>query len=403
MGNYPNLQSKKIILAVTGSIAAYKSLLLTRLLIKSGAEVQVLMTDAATKFVSPLSFATLSKKKVHTQIMDDDAWNNHVDLGLWADAMIVAPATANSLAKMAHGITDTIIHAVYLSAKCPVFFAPAMDLDMWKHPSTVNNIELLKTYGNIELEVGVGELASGLVGAGRMAEPEDILHRLNVFFEEKQSMTGKKIMITAGPTLERLDPVRFISNHSSGKMGIALANAFASVGASVELILGPTSLNYSIHPSVNVKSVESAEDMYQACIKSWPNTDAAIMAAAVADYRPRNIADKKIKKSDDDLSIELERTKDIAKELGKTKKKHQILIGFALETNDGEANAKAKITKKNFDFIVLNRLGDAGAGFKHDTNKVSIISKTGTVNHYPLKAKSEVAKDILVEVQKIMP
>ncbi len=403
MGNYPNLSTKKIILAVTGSIAAYKSLLLTRLLIKAGAEVQVLMTPAATKFVSALSFATLSRKKVHIHIMDDDAWNNHVELGLWADAMIIAPATANSLAKMAHGITDTIVHAVYLSAKCPVFFAPAMDLDMWKHPSTKNNLQLLRSYGNIELEVGVGELASGLVGAGRMAEPEDILQHLNEHFDNDQSLAGKKVLITAGPTLERIDPVRFISNHSSGKMGIALANVFAKSGADVNLVLGPTKIKYHLHPNVQITNVESAQNMFDACVEKWATSDIAIMAAAVADYKPREIADKKIKKSADDLNLELERTKDIAKHLGLHKKSNQLLIGFALETNNGEANAKAKIEKKNFDLIVLNTLGDKGAGFKHDTNKVSIIAKSGSINHYELKPKTEVAKDILVEVEKIMP
>lgn len=399
MGTFPNLTSKKIILAVTGSIAAYKSLLLTRLLIKAGAEVQILMTKAATHFVSPLSFATLSRKKVHTQVMEDDAWNNHVEMGLWADAMIIAPATANTISKMANGMADSIVNAVYLSAKCPVFFAPAMDLDMWKHPSTVENIKKLKSFGNYEIEVGVGELASGLVGAGRMAEPEDIISQLDQFFDNKGVYTGKKVMITAGPTIERIDPVRFISNHSTGRMGISIANAFKQAGAEVHLILGPSKLRAEVLSGIEITDVESAEEMYEVANDIWPSSNIAVMTAAVADYKPETSADQKIKKKEGDLNIPLVRTQDIAASLGKVKREDQILIGFALETQNGIENAKMKVYKKNFDMIILNSLQDKGAGFGHTTNKVTMVHKDGSVNEFPLKSKKEVALDILKEVE----
>ncbi len=400
MGPFPNLKDKKILLAVTGSIAAYKSLLLTRLIVKAGAEVQVIMTKAATHFVSPLSFATLSRKKVHLEIMEDDAWNNHVEMGLWADAMVVAPATANSLAKMAHGLADTMVHAVYLSAKCPVFFAPAMDLDMWKHPSTQDNVNRLRQFGNIEIKVGTGELASGLVGAGRMAEPEEIMQTLDDHFQTNITFSGKKVMITAGPTIERIDPVRFISNHSTGRMGISIANAFAKQGATVQLILGPSKLKDLIDPRVSTTHVESAQDMLEAAQGHWPSQDIAVMTAAVADYRPQTIADNKIKKKEGDLSIALERTADIAASLGQVKRPDQRLVGFALETENGLENAKLKVYKKNFDMIVLNSLKDKGAGFKHATNKVTIIQKDGSSKEYPLKSKDEVALDILAAIEK---
>jgi len=395
------LKHKKIVLAVTGSIACYKSLFLTRLLIKAGAEVRVLMSPSATKFVAPLSFSTLSKHPVFTSVIDEEAWNNHVELGLWGDLMLVAPCTATSLAKMANGIADTIITAVYLSAKCPIWFAPAMDRDMWKHPSTQENIRKLTSYGNKIIPVGEGELASGLVGAGRMAEPEDIVAAVSGFFSKEQDLAGKKVVITAGPTQESLDPVRFIGNHSSGRMGIELAEVCAARGAQVTLVLGPSVLSPE-HPQIDIVHVRSAQDMYDATVKIFPSADLAIMAAAVADYRPKSYSDEKIKKKDGDMKIELERTQDIAAQLGSTKKAKQITVGFALETMDAEANAKRKLKKKNFDMIVLNSLKDKGAGFQHNTNKVKIINTKGEVRDYELKSKRDVAEDIVNQIVEIL-
>jgi phosphopantothenoylcysteine decarboxylase/phosphopantothenate--cysteine ligase len=329
---------KKVVLGVTGSIAAYKALVLTRLLVKAGAEVQVLMTSAATKFVQPLSFATLSKRPVFTKVTSGEAWNNHVELGLWADLMLVAPATANTLARLANGLCDNIITAVYLSARCPVFVAPAMDVDMWHHPSTQRNLALLASYGNHLIPVESGELASGLVGEGRLAEPEHIVQQLADFFANQQTLKGQKILITAGPTYEEIDPVRFIGNRSSGKMGVALAEAILEQGGEVVLLLGPSAL----HPTakgLEVIRVESAQEMYDAALKNFPSCQAAIMAAAVADYRPAQRADEKIKKKDDRMTIELVKNPDIAAELGHRKKPGQRLVGFALETANGEANA----------------------------------------------------------------
>jgi len=395
------LKHKKIVLAVTGSIACYKSLFLTRLLIKAGAEVRVLMSPSATKFVTPLSFSTLSKHPVFTSVIDEEAWNNHVEFGLWGDLMLVAPCTATSLAKMANGIADTIITAVYLSAKCPIWFAPAMDRDMWKHPSTQENIRKLTSYGNKIIPVGEGELASGLVGAGRMAEPEDILAAVSGFFSAQQDLAGKKVVITAGPTQESLDPVRFIGNHSSGRMGIELAEVCAARGAQVTLVLGPSVLRPE-HPQIDIVHVRSAQDMYDATVKIFPSADLAIMAAAVADYRPKSYSDEKIKKKDGDMKIELERTQDIAAQLGSTKKEKQITVGFALETMNAEANAKRKLKKKNFDMIVLNSLKDKGAGFQHNTNKVKIINTKGEVRDYELKSKRDVAEDIVNQIVEIL-
>jgi len=395
------LKHKKIVLAVTGSIACYKSLFLTRSLIKAGAEVRVLMSPSATKFVAPLSFSTLSKHPVFTSVIDEEAWNNHVELGLWGDLMLVAPCTATSLAKMANGIADTIITAVYLSAKCPIWFAPAMDRDMWKHPSTQENIRKLTSYGNKIIPVGEGELASGLVGAGRMAEPEDIVAAVSGFFSKEQDLAGKKVVITAGPTQESLDPVRFIGNHSSGRMGIELAEVCAARGAQVTLVLGPSVLSPE-HPQIDIVHVRSAQDMYDATVKIFPSADLAIMAAAVADYRPKSYSDEKIKKKDGDMKIELERTQDIAAQLGSTKKAKQITVGFALETMDAEANAKRKLKKKNFDMIVLNSLKDKGAGFQHNTNKVKIINTKGEVRDYELKSKRDVAEDIVNQIVEIL-
>jgi phosphopantothenoylcysteine decarboxylase/phosphopantothenate--cysteine ligase len=390
------MQGKKIILAVTGSIAAYKTAFLTRLLVKAGAEVQVIMTNAATAFITPLTLSTLSKRPVLTNVASEEAWNNHVELGLWADAVVVAPATANTLAKLANGICDNIVSAVYLSARCPVFLAPAMDLDMWKHPATLANVARLKAYGNHFFPVGHGELASGLVGEGRMAEPEEIVAWLDRFFKEKQDFSEKKILVTAGPTYEAIDPVRFIGNRSSGKMGIAIAEALARRGAAVTLILGPSKL--SVADTVNTIRVESAQAMYEAALQHFPQSDLAVLAAAVADYRPKNVAVEKIKKSDAAFFIELEKTQDIAASLGKIKRSGQYIVGFALETNDELEHAKAKLVKKNFDFIVLNSLRDAGAGFNFDTNKITILHKDNKRTDFELKTKLEVADDIVQEI-----
>ncbi len=388
------LKNKKIILGISGSIAAYKSAILTRLLIKAGAEVQVLMTNSATEFITPLTLATLSKKPVFTSVISESAWNNHVELGLWADAMIVAPATATTMAKLANGICDNILTATYLSARCPIFIAPAMDLDMWKHPATLRNLALLQSYNVGLIPVENGELASGLVGEGRMAEPENIIAYLEIFFAQQADFQDKKILITAGPTYEAIDPVRFVGNRSSGKMGVAIAEEIAQRGGKVELILGPSSLKIS-HPNINVTRVESAQQMFDACVKQFDQCDAAILSAAVADYRPSVVADQKIKKKDATLIIELEKTTDIAAHLGKIKQKKQVLVGFALETNDELANAESKLERKNFDFIVLNSLRDSGAGFAGDTNKITIVKKDKSVTGFDLKSKTEVAKDIV--------
>ncbi len=386
------LKGKKILLAVSGSIAVYKSLILTRLLIKNGAEVKVIMTPASTDFVSPLSFSTLSKNQVFSDVSSGDSWNNHVELGLWADLMIVAPVTATTMAKMVNGIADNMVIACYLSAKCPVLFAPAMDLDMWKHPSTKSNLTKLQSYGNHYIQVGNGELASGLEGEGRMAEPEAILKEIVYFLDIKQDLKGKNAIVTAGPTYEDMDPVRYIGNRSTGKMGIAIAEELAKRGASVSLILGPSQIKTtSAYETIRVRS---AQEMYEEVKDLHQESDIVIFAAAVADYRPSNISDQKIKKKDDDLAIKLERTVDIAKTLGAEKKK-QIHIGFALETENGEVNAKKKLDKKNFDYIVLNTLADEGAGFGHDTNKISIYNSKGLIEAYSLTTKKKAAKNII--------
>lgn len=389
-----DLQGKKVLLAITGSIAAYKSAILCRTLIKAGADVKVIMTPAATKFISALTMATLSKHDVHTEVISNESWNNHVELGLWADVMLVAPCTATTLAKMANGIADNMVVACYLSAKCPVWVAPAMDLDMWLHGSTKRNLDLLRSYGNHIIPVGHGELASGLVGDGRMAEPEDISEALGNLFQKKSDLADRKVIITAGPTQEDLDPVRFISNRSSGKMGIAIAEECADRGAEVILVLGPTSQR-SHHNGVKTEHVRSAQDMYEAMKAHHGSADVCIFAAAVADYRPANISDKKIKKKSDDMAIELERTVDIAATLGKAKTDLQIHIGFALETNDEMKHAEGKLTRKNFDMIVLNSLRDKGAGFQGDTNKVTILKHKAEPIQYPLKSKRLVAVDIV--------
>ncbi|MCB0628343.1 MAG: bifunctional phosphopantothenoylcysteine decarboxylase/phosphopantothenate--cysteine ligase CoaBC [Saprospiraceae bacterium] len=388
------MQGKKIILGISGSIAAYKAAFLTRLLIKAGAEVRILMTPAAAQFITPLTLSTLSKHPVLTDVQSESGWNNHVELGLWADAVLIAPATANTLARLANGICDNILSAVYLSARCPVYLAPAMDVDMWHHPATQENIRRLQSYGNIIIPVAHGELASGLVGEGRMEEPEQIVAFLNAQFRQQQDMQGLKVLITAGPTYEAIDPVRFIGNRSSGKMGIALAEEAACRGARVTLILGP-SAQQTQHPSISTFRVESAQEMYGQAIAQFSDTDVAILAAAVADYRPERAEDRKIKKKSDQLTLQLVPTPDIAASLGRIKKEGQYLIGFALETNDEEANARGKLERKNFDLIVLNSLRDSGAGFQHDTNKISILGRDNKKRQFELKTKMAVAKDII--------
>ena len=388
------LQGKKIILGISGSIAAYKSAILTRLLIKAGAEVQILMTPSAQTFITPLTLSTLSKRPVFSEVSSESSWNNHVELGLWADVMVIAPATATTLAKLANGICDNILVAAYLSARCPVFFAPAMDLDMWHHPASRNNVQRLQGYGNHLIPVGVGELASGLSGEGRMAEPEEIVAYLEQFFTQSQNLKGKKILLTAGPTYEPIDPVRFIGNRSSGKMGVALADAAARHGAEVTLVLGPSKLSPQ-EKNVRVIKVETAREMHEAALLHFPQADAAILAAAVADYRPKTVATEKIKKKGDELQLDLVKNPDIAADLGQTKKPGQLLIGFALETNDEEQHAQGKLERKNFDFIVLNSLRDSGAGFNHDTNKISILFRDNKKRDFELKSKHAVAEDIL--------
>jgi phosphopantothenoylcysteine decarboxylase / phosphopantothenate---cysteine ligase len=389
------LRGKKIILGVCGSIAAYKSAILVRLLTKAGAAVQVIMTDAAFGFITPLTLSTLSKNPVLSKFSSSETgeWNNHVDLGLWADLMIIAPASANTMAKMASGNCDNLLLATYLSAKCPVLIAPAMDLDMYAHQSTQDNIKKLKSFGNMFLDPDNGELASGLVGAGRMQEPEQIVTYLNNYFEAGK-LKGKKVLMTAGPTYEALDPVRFIGNRSTGKMGYALAEALANEGATVELVSGPTH-QVASNPLINVHSVTSAEEMYKACIDIYPATDICVLSAAVADYRPKSIADQKIKKKGDTMELSLVKTRDIAAELGKQKKANQFNVGFALETENEQVNAQKKIEAKNFDLIILNSLNDKGAGFGYDTNKITIIDRNNKIKKFELKTKQEVAKDIV--------
>ncbi|MEQ8245842.1 bifunctional phosphopantothenoylcysteine decarboxylase/phosphopantothenate--cysteine ligase CoaBC [Fulvivirga sp.] len=389
------LRGKKIILGVCGSIAAYKSALIVRLLIKEGAEVRIIMTDAALDFITPLTLSTLSKNPVYNKFSNSDTgeWYNHVDLGLWADLILIAPASANTLAKMANGYCDNLLLATYLSAKCPVFVAPAMDLDMYAHKSTQDNLEKLISYGNTILAVASGELASGLVGAGRMQEPEELVNALQKHFSTGR-LSGKKVLITAGPTYEALDPVRFIGNHSTGKMGFAIAEAMAKEGAQVELVSGPT-VQKTTHANIHFNPVTSAEDMFLKCKAYYHQSDITVFSAAVADYRPKVKADQKIKKSGDEMSLDLVKTYDIAAELGKLKKKGQLNIGFALETENEKVNAKKKIEAKNFDLIVLNSLNDNGAGFGHDTNKISIIDKQNNIKEFELKSKQKVAEDIV--------
>jgi len=388
------LKGKNIILGITGSIAAYKAAYLTRLFIKEAANVKIVMTPYAKEFITPVTLATLSKNTVLIDFFhhDDGAWNSHVDLGIWADLMLVAPATATTIGKMANGVADNLLITTYLSAKCPVMIAPAMDLDMFKHPATQRNLETLKSYGNQIIEPTTGELASGLDGKGRMEEPDIIIEKVKKFFLKKKDFEGKKIMITAGPTYENIDAVRFIGNYSSGKMAYAIAEELNARGAEITLISGP--VNIQANSSIKLIKVKTAEEMYKASVSEYKKSDIAIMSAAVADYRAKNISDKKIKRENSELTIELEANKDIAAELGKIKKKNQILVGFALETDNEEQNAIKKIEKKNLDFIVLNSMKDKGAGFGTDTNKISIIDNYNKKFNFELKSKKEVATDI---------
>jgi phosphopantothenoylcysteine decarboxylase/phosphopantothenate--cysteine ligase len=396
------LSGKKILLGITAGIAAYKTANLVRLFIKSGAEVQVIMTPASKDFITPLTLSTLSKNPVHSTFYEkeeeNELWNNHVDLGLWADYMLIAPATANTLSKMTNGICDNLLIATYLSAKCPVYFAPAMDLDMYKHPSTITSLDKLQSFGNKMIPATSGELASGLVGEGRLAEPEDIVSFMENDILSSMPLHGKKVLITAGPTYESIDPVRFIGNHSSGKMGFEIAKAAANLGAKVYLVSGPSNEIVN-HDSIHRTDIVSAEQMYTACHQYFPEVSIAILTAAVADYRPKNVAAEKIKKKESALDIELEPTKDILASLGVIKKE-QFLVGFALETTNELINALAKLKQKNLDAIVLNSLNDKGAGFSGNTNKVTFIDKEERNTPFEMKPKSDVAIDIMNEILK---
>lgn len=393
-----SLKGKRIVLGITGSIAAYKACVLIRELIKAGAEVQAVMTPSAKEFITPLTISTLTHKPVISEFFDrrDGSWHSHVDIGLWADAMIIAPATASSIAKMANGVADNMLITTYLSMRAPVFVAPAMDVDMFSHTATQKNIKTLRSYGNIIIEPETGELASGLEGKGRMEEPAVIAKSLEDYFKSQNQLKDKRVLITAGPTYEKIDPVRFIGNYSSGKMGYALAEECAERGAEVELVSGPVSINLN-RANIHITKVESAAQMYAAAVNAFPKTDIAILCAAVADFTPRETKDVKIKREKGDMAIQLVPTKDIAAELGRMKKESQFMVGFALETNDETNNAINKLKAKKLDFIVLNSLNDKGAGFSVDTNKITIISDTSKYE-YSLKPKREVAKDIIDKI-----
>ena len=398
-----SLEGKHIVLGITGSIAAYKAAYLLRLLVKKGAEVQVVMTPAGKEFITPVTLSSLSGKPVVSEFFtaNDGTWHSHVDLGIWADAMLIAPATASTIGKMAHGIADNMLVTTYLSSKAPVFIAPAMDLDMFAHPTTQHNLELLRSYGNHIIEPASGELASHLVGKGRMEEPENIVAALEAFFAAGHLLEGKKVLITAGPTYEKIDPVRFIGNYSSGKMGFALAESCAAAGAEVTLIAGPVTLQ-THHPAIRRIDVESADEMYDAAVAAFPACDAAIMCAAVADYKPVGYSATKLKRSDDEMTLQLTPNRDIAAALGAMKRDGQCVAGFALETDDENAHAREKLRKKNLDFVVLNSLRHEGAGFRCDTNRVTIIGCDGSSRDYPCKPKSEVAGDIVAYMPAYM-
>lgn len=394
------LSGKKILLGITGSIAAYKTPILVRQLIKNGAEVKVIMTPAAKDFVSSLTLSTLSHNKVLIDLFDEDTWANHVMLGRWADLLLIAPLSCNTLSKMAHGQCDNLLLAIYLSATCPVLIAPAMDEDMWHHPVTKNNISLIEQHGCRIMPVGYGELASGLVGEGRMAEPEEIVGFLEQYFVNSGNLKGKKALVTAGPTYEPIDPVRFIGNHSSGKMGYAIAEELAARGAKVTLVSGPVAFDKPL-PGVNIVKVMTAEEMYESCINE-DDYDIAVMAAAVADYTPSSVSETKIKKTEGDLELSLKKTKDILKTLGASKKESQVLVGFALETDNEQENAAKKLKDKNADMLILNSLNDEGAGFGYDTNKVTFFFKNGDKKDVALKSKKLLAKDIIDAITELL-
>ncbi|MCF8336210.1 MAG: bifunctional phosphopantothenoylcysteine decarboxylase/phosphopantothenate--cysteine ligase CoaBC [Bacteroidales bacterium] len=393
------LKGKNILLGITGSIAAYKAAMLVRLLVKEGAAVKVVMTEYAKEFITPLTMATLSKNPVFVDFFNPEngEWNSHVDLGSWADLYLISPATANTIGKMANGIADNLLLTTYLSATCDVMVTPAMDLDMYQHPANLKNIEMLRSYGNIVIEAVTGELASGLSGKGRMEEPENIVDRIKQHFASKETLSGQHYIVTAGPTYEGIDPVRFIGNYSSGKMGFAVAEALASCGAKVDLIAGPTSLNIT-DANISLFQVNSAEEMYQQAVDKFPGSEGAVLSAAVSDFKPSRVYDKKVKKGRQTWRIELEPTRDIARELGHMKKENQLLIGFALETDNELENAVKKLENKNLDFIVLNTLNEEGSGFQFDTNKIKMIDKRQQVEEFELKSKKEVAMDIVRKV-----
>ncbi len=396
------LGGKHILLGVTGSIAAYKAANIVRLLVTQGAEVKIVMTPLAKQFITPLTLATLAKNPIYVDFFNPEngEWNSHVSLGMWADAYLIAPATANTIGKMANGIADNLLLTSYLSAKCPVFVAPAMDLDMYAHPAVQKNIETLKSYGVHFIDAEDGELASGLVGKGRLATPESIVENLDAFFNGQMSLTGKKVMVTAGPTYEKIDAVRFIGNYSSGKMGYAIAEECANRGAEVVLVSGPTSLSVN-NSNIKLVKVSSAREMYEACNQEFPKCNAAVLSAAVADFTPQNVSDTKIKRKDNNLEITLKPTDDIAASLGK-QKGDRVLVGFALEKENELENAIGKLERKNFDFIVLNSMNDKGAGFNHDTNKITIINRNKEVKNFELKPKVLVAKDIVNEIENLL-
>jgi phosphopantothenoylcysteine decarboxylase/phosphopantothenate--cysteine ligase len=396
------LKGKNILLGITGSIAAYKAAMLVRLLVKEGAEVQVVMTEYAKEFITPLTMATLSKRPILVDFFDPEngQWNSHVDLGEWADLYLIAPATANTMGKMANGVADNLLLTTYLSAKCDVMVAPAMDLDMYQHPANLKNIEILKSYGNYIIEAATGELASGLSGKGRMEEPQYIVEKVIQHFNSKKKLKNKRFLVTAGPTYENIDPVRFIGNFSSGKMGYAVAHALAGNGAEVVLVSGPASLEIE-HSNITLIRVQTADEMYKEALKVFTETDGAVLSAAVSDFKPVGAQKEKMKRGKENLTIQLEPTRDIAEELGKTKQNNQLLIGFALETENELENAKKKIQKKNFDFIVLNSLKDEGAGFQVDTNKIKIIDRKNKIQEFELKSKTEVANDIVGKIIEI--
>ncbi|MDQ2720779.1 MAG: bifunctional phosphopantothenoylcysteine decarboxylase/phosphopantothenate--cysteine ligase CoaBC [Bacteroidota bacterium] len=392
------LKGKKILLGITGSIAAYKALVLIRLLVKEGVDVKVIMTKNAADFITPLSVSTLSKNKALTDLFDEGTWANHIMLGRWADVMLIAPSSCNTIAKMANGLCDNLLLAVYLSSACPVLIAPAMDEDMWLHPATKKNVGILKLTGNKFLPVNNGELASGLSGEGRMEEPEKIIDYLNDYFSQKKELKDKKALVTAGPTFEAIDPVRFIGNHSSGKMGVAIAEELAERGADVQLILGPSEIK--VNDGIKTERVTSANEMYDACMRNFTEYDIIIMAAAVADYTPLNLSKEKIKKLENSFSLDLKKTKDILSKAGELKSEEQTLVGFALETENEKQNALEKLSKKNADLLVLNSLNDEGVGFGYDTSKISIFDKHGNEYEFQIKSKKEVAVDIINAIIK---